>query len=73
MTTVPLVSPSSNSPGRWPSCWNCILDGLPACMWLRYVNALRAKPYSPRAYFLLNAPPDIRQRAKQIASDWPGL
>lgn len=37
------------------------------------VDALRAKPYSPRAYFLLNAQPDVRQRAKQIASDWPGL
>jgi len=34
------------------------------------VDALRAKPFSPRLYFLLNAAPQIRQRAAQIASDW---
>ena len=34
------------------------------------VDALRARPFSPRLYFLLNAPPLIRQRAKQIAVDW---
>jgi hypothetical protein len=37
------------------------------------VDALRAKPYSPRAYFLLNAPLDVRQRAEQVAADWTGL
>jgi hypothetical protein len=36
------------------------------------VDALRAKPYSPRVYFLLNAPADIRQRAKQIEDHWEG-
>ena len=36
------------------------------------VDALRAKPYSPRAYFLLNASPDIRRRAEQISLDWQG-
>jgi hypothetical protein len=34
------------------------------------VDALRAKPFSPRLYFLLNAAPLIRQRAEQIALDW---
>ena len=37
------------------------------------VDALRARPFSPRVFFLLNASPDIRQRAEQIASDWHGL
>jgi len=37
------------------------------------VDALRAKPFSPRVFFLLNAPPDIRQRAEQIEVDWQGL
>ena len=36
------------------------------------VDALRAKPYSPRVYFLLNAPFDVQRRAKQIAVDWQG-
>ena len=34
------------------------------------VDALRARSFSPRLYFLLDAPPPIRQRAKQIAVDW---
>ena len=34
------------------------------------VDALRARPFSLRVYFLLNAPALIRQRAKQIAEDW---
>jgi deoxyribodipyrimidine photolyase-like uncharacterized protein len=33
------------------------------------VDALRARPFSPRVYFLLDAPAPIRQRAKQIAVD----
>jgi hypothetical protein len=37
------------------------------------VDALRARPYSPRVFFLLNAPTDIRQRAEQIAAHWNGL
>jgi hypothetical protein len=37
------------------------------------VDALRAKPYSPRVYFLLDAPPDIRRRAEQVATHWDGL
>ena len=47
-------------------------DRLRACGFAT-VDALRAKSVSPRAYFLLNAPPDVRQRAKQIASCWVGL
>ena len=35
-------------------------------------DALRAKPDSPRVYFLLNAPFDIQRRAKQITVDWQG-
>jgi hypothetical protein len=34
------------------------------------VDVLRARPFSPRVYFLLDAPPLVRQRAKQIAMDW---
>ena len=34
------------------------------------VDALRARSFSPRLYFLLDAPPLIRQRAEQIAVDW---
>lgn len=36
------------------------------------VDALRTKPYSPRVYFLLNAPLDVQRRANQIAVDWRG-
>jgi hypothetical protein len=36
------------------------------------VDALRARPFSPRLYFLLDAPPIIRRRAEQLAVDWPG-
>ena len=37
------------------------------------VDALRAKPCNPpRAYFLLNASPDVRRRAEQISLDWQG-
>jgi len=46
--------------------------------WLRQagfekVDALRAKPYSARAYFLLNAPNDIRQGAANLVEHWEGL
>jgi hypothetical protein len=34
------------------------------------VDALRARPFSPRLYFLLDAPSLIRQRAERIAFDW---
>jgi hypothetical protein len=37
------------------------------------VDALRAKPYSPRVFFLLDASPEIRRRAAQIALHWKGL
>jgi hypothetical protein len=37
------------------------------------VDALRAKPYSPRVFFLLDAPADVRQRAEQIEDRWRGL
>jgi hypothetical protein len=36
------------------------------------VDALRAKPFSPRVFFLLNTPDDVRQRAEKIAADWAG-
>jgi hypothetical protein len=34
------------------------------------VDALRAKPFSPRLYFFLDASPLVRQRAERIALDW---
>jgi hypothetical protein len=37
------------------------------------VDALRASPRSPRVFFLLDAPADIRHRAKQIESRWQRL
>ena len=37
------------------------------------VDALRAKPYSPRVFFLLNAPQDIRLRAEALARTWGDL
>jgi hypothetical protein len=37
------------------------------------VDALRAKPYSPRVFFLLDAPADTRQRAIEIEDRWKGL
>jgi hypothetical protein len=37
------------------------------------VDALRARPYSPRLYFLLDAPTDIRHRAEAIERHWEGL
>lgn len=36
-------------------------------------DALRAKPFSPRVFFLLDAPADVRQRADEVAVDWQGL
>ena len=36
------------------------------------VDALRARPYSPRVFFVLDAPDDVRQRAKQVEVDWRG-
>jgi hypothetical protein len=36
------------------------------------VDALRAKPYSPRVFFLLDAPDDVRERAEQIELRWAG-
>jgi hypothetical protein len=39
----------------------------------RTVDALRARPISPRVFFILEAPTDIRLRAEQIAADWKGL
>jgi hypothetical protein len=36
------------------------------------VDTLRAKPYSPRVYCLLNASRDTRRRAKQISLNWQG-
>ena len=37
------------------------------------IDALRARPYSPRLYFLLDAPTDIRHRAEAIEQHWEGL
>jgi hypothetical protein len=36
------------------------------------VDALRARPYSPRVFFVLDAPADVRQRAEQTATNWQG-
>jgi hypothetical protein len=35
--------------------------------------ALRARPYSPRAFFLLDPADDLRRRAKDIERRWQGL
>jgi hypothetical protein len=37
------------------------------------VDALRATPYSPRAFFLLNADDETRARAAALAQRWDGL
>jgi hypothetical protein len=37
------------------------------------VDALRASPYSPRAFFLLNADDETRDRAAVLANRWDGL
>jgi hypothetical protein len=37
------------------------------------VDALRAKPFSPRAFFLLEAPKEVRQRAEQVEDHWNSL
>jgi hypothetical protein len=37
------------------------------------IDALSAKPYSPRFFFLLDAPADVRRRAEQIKQNWNGL
>ncbi|MCX7381012.1 MAG: hypothetical protein NT133_06230 [Alphaproteobacteria bacterium] len=36
------------------------------------VDALRASPYSPRAFFIINATDDIRSRARELHSRWQG-
>jgi hypothetical protein len=36
------------------------------------VDALRAKPYLPRVYLLLDVPGDVRERAEQIELRWAG-
>jgi hypothetical protein len=37
------------------------------------VDALRASPYSPRVFFILDGSPEIRARAEKIASRWKPL
>jgi hypothetical protein len=37
------------------------------------VDALRARTYSPRVHFLLNATPELCRRAEQVATHWEGL
>ena len=37
------------------------------------VDAFRARPYSPRVFFLLDAPADVRQRAEYIGDCWNGM
>lgn len=37
------------------------------------VDAIRSKPYSPRAFFLLNAPEDIRMKAEGLTRKWDGM
>ena len=36
------------------------------------VDAIRSRPYSPRAFFILDAPPPIRMRAAQLVARWQG-
>ena len=36
------------------------------------VDALRASPYSPRVFFLLDADPEMRRRAEGLSRDWDG-
>jgi hypothetical protein len=36
------------------------------------VDAIRSRPYSPRAFFILDAPPEMRARAGQLVSRWHG-
>jgi hypothetical protein len=36
------------------------------------VDALRANPYSARAFFLLNGTPELRARAEGVAERWAG-
>ncbi len=37
------------------------------------VDAIRSRPYSPRAFFLLNASPELRERSAQLVAHWNGL
>jgi len=37
------------------------------------VDAIRSKPYSPRVFFILNATPEIRERAIKLTSKWADL
>ncbi len=39
----------------------------------RTVDAIRSQPYSPRAFFLINAQPDISDRAQRLVTQWGGL
>lgn len=39
----------------------------------RTVDAIRARPYSPRAFFILNAGDELRSRAERLAIRWDGL
>jgi hypothetical protein len=48
-------------------------DRLRNCGIATRVDALRAKPYSPRAFFLLDASDDLRRRARMVAEQWKGL
>jgi hypothetical protein len=58
--------------GGHPSEIEHLPDRLRKCGF-QTVDALRARPISPRVFFLLDAPTDIRRRAEQIATDWKGL
>lgn len=43
------------------------------CEGFATVDAIRSRPFSPRAFFLLDATPDLRRRAEHLAmrrSDW---
>ena len=52
--------PRSNWAGRWRQAG------------FDRVDALRAKPWSPRVFFLLDAPDEVRQRAERIEQQWQG-
>ena len=66
-----IPSPSGASVESVEQPWERCADRLRACGFTT-VDALRARPSSPRVFFLMDAPTDIRARAEKIASNWQG-
>ena len=38
----------------------------------RVVDAIRSRPYSARAFFIVDAPPAVRERAQELVARWSG-